>query len=121
MKIRLRKIATVPFLALMIGVGMVGPVAAGAATTSHHHGHHLLQVDFDARVTAIGTGSFTVLRGTSVITVDVSGQTTYSEHGVTTASFANLAVGERVHVDGTKTASVGVVDAQHVAIRPLVP
>jgi hypothetical protein len=40
---------------------------------------------------------------------------------LTTASFANLAVGERVHVDGTKTASVGVVDAQHVAIRPLVP
>jgi len=63
-------------------------------------------VDFDGTVTALGAGSFTVLRGSASVTVNVTSATLYFEPGVTSATFANLAVGRpcsrRWHEDGNR-------------------
>ena len=67
-------------------------------------------------VTAIGSGSFSLLVGEQNHTVDVNGQTTYVESGVAAAGFSNLAIGDHVEVFATKTATAGTVDAEGVVI-----
>src|SRR6185312_4841731 len=70
-------------------------------------------------VSTIGTNSFTVTRGGGKsITVDVSSSTTFSEHGGSSVSCGNLAVGDRVNVGGTLSSTEGVVNGNHVSILP---
>jgi hypothetical protein len=66
-------------------------------------------------VESVGTGTFTVKGrdGTTVI-VDVTSSTTYKDHRVTSANFANVTTGEMVSVDGTTTS--GVVTASSVTV-----
>jgi hypothetical protein len=78
-------------------------------------------VQFSATVTSVGSGNFMVRRINAPLTVQVSKKTTYSEHGVTSASFANVLIGERVTVNATATASPSVVTATHVQIMGLLP
>src|SRR5262249_35343042 len=83
---------------VVIGLGL-GAASAGAATPLHHgvRPHHVHyrphKVRLEGKVTAIGTGNFTISHGVSTITVDVSSSTLYFEQGVTNATFANLVVG----------------------------
>ena len=66
-------------------------------------------------VKSVGDGTFTITAqdGTSV-TVNVSSATTYMDQGVTSASIANVTVGEHVAVFGTDTSNT--VAATSVAI-----
>jgi hypothetical protein len=68
-------------------------------------------------VKAVGTDSFTLTTsGGTVVTVDVGTSTTYRDPGVTSATFADVKVGDHVAVFGTDTSntvtatSVGVGD-----------
>ncbi|HMD45200.1 MAG TPA: DUF5666 domain-containing protein [Acidimicrobiales bacterium] len=69
-------------------------------------------------VASVGTDAFTVtpLAGGSPVTVDVSSTTKYREPGKTSASFADVTVGEHVAVAGTHTS--GAVTAKAVGILP---
>jgi hypothetical protein len=66
-------------------------------------------------VESVGDGTFTITAqdGTTV-TVNVSSATTYMDQGVTSASIANVTVGEHVAVFGTDTSNT--VAATNVAI-----
>jgi hypothetical protein len=75
-----------------------------------------------ASVTTSPSDSFTVAAWKQqTVTVDVTGSTTYTERGVTSASFSNVAVGDQVAVYGT-SAGTSTFDAVSVAItqRPAV-
>jgi hypothetical protein len=79
-------------------------------------------LQFTATVTSVGAGnSFMVRRINAPVTVQVSKKTTYSEKGVTGASFANVLIGSRVTVNANDTASPSVVSATHVQIMGLLP
>ncbi len=55
-------------------------------------------------VASVGTSSFTVTAaGGSTVTVDVTSSTTYRDRGVTSPTLADVKVGDRVAVFGTKT------------------
>ena len=69
------------------------------------------------KVAAVGTTSFTLIRGVATITVDVSPSTTYADTAVSAASLSTLAQNERVAVVGT-VAGTNVVDATEVRILP---
>ena len=64
------------------------------------------------------TGPFTLtsFKGMNTVTVNVSSSTTYSEKGVTSATFANVCVGEFVAAKGTNTNNT--VAATQVFIAP---
>jgi len=63
----------------------------------------------------VGTNTFTLKgRDGTTVTVDVSSSTTYKDGKVTSPTFANVTVGERVSVEGTTTS--GVVTATSVEI-----
>lgn len=80
----------------------------------------LPSVEMAATVTALGSGTFTVMRGTTPVTVVVSPRTTYSEPGVKSPTFANLMVGQRVIVHGTTdTSSATAVNAMLVQVQPI--
>ena len=88
-----------------LAVPLLSPVAGAAAVRPLVRG----------KVASLGTGSFTLTRGVATITVDVSPTTTYADAAVTGASFATLAVGTRVAVEGT-LAGTNLVDAAAVRI-----
>jgi hypothetical protein len=69
-----------------------------------------------ASVTTSPTDSFTVAAWKSqTVTVDVTGSTTYTERGVTSPGFSNVAVGDQVAVYGT-SAGTSTFNAVSVAI-----
>lgn len=72
--------------------------------------------NFSGRVASTGAASFVVQHGAATITVEVAGQTTYREKGVSNATFADVRVGDVVHVFATKSITPGTVDALHVVI-----
>lgn len=86
-----------------VPAGPVGPVASPAAT-----GRAIPRVGAGGPGSVIGTVAskttstivVTTLAGQTV-TVDVSPATTYSVRGVTAATIDNIAVGDRVEVQGT--------------------
>ncbi|HTT90107.1 MAG TPA: DUF5666 domain-containing protein [Acidimicrobiales bacterium] len=101
--------------AIATGVGLVGITAPGAAASP------VVGLTFTAPVIGVGSGSFTVKRANQAVTVDVSPATTYSEQGLTAASFANVLTGERVEINGSITSNIEVVDANHVQVMPMLP
>jgi hypothetical protein len=78
-------------------------------------------LQFTATVTSVGPNSFIVRRINAPVTVQVSKKTSYSEHGVTSPSFSDVLMGERVTVNASDTANPTVVSATHVQIMPLMP
>jgi Domain of unknown function (DUF5666) len=101
--------------AIATGVGLVGITAVGAAAAP------VVGLTFTAPVIAVGSGDFTVKRANQLVTVDVSPTTTYGEQGVTSASFSNVLIGQRVEINGSITSNLEVVNANHVQIMPLPP
>jgi Domain of unknown function (DUF5666) len=101
--------------AILTSAGAFGVAAAGVSATP------VSGLNFTSTVVGVGSGSFTVLRADQAVTVDVSPTTTYSEHGVTSASLSNVLIGERVDVQGSITSNLEVVDASHVQILQLLP
>ncbi len=80
----------------------------------------LPSVEMAATVTALGSGTFSVMRGTTPVTVVVSSRTGYSEPGVKSPTFANLMVGQRVIVHGTTAASSATaINAKLVQVQPV--
>ena len=80
----------------------------------------LPSVEFPATVTALGSGTFTVTRGTTRVTVVASSRTAYSEPGVKSPTFANLMVGQGVIVHGTTSAPTATaINAMLVQIQPM--
>lgn len=70
------------------------------------------------KVTSVGTGSFVITgKHDATITVDVSSLTVYKEPKVKGATFANIAVGDKVHVIGAQ-ATPGTINATLVFIVP---
>jgi hypothetical protein len=69
--------------------------------------------------TAGSTGSF-VLNAlhTTAVTVDVSTTTTFSEHGVTSPTFANVCVGEHVGAVGIVTSGTMTANAVFITSQP---
>jgi hypothetical protein len=66
-------------------------------------------------VASVGDGTFTLTtEDKTTVTVNVSSTTTYSDPSVTSATLANVTVGEQVAVFGTDTSNV--VTATSVAI-----
>jgi hypothetical protein len=66
-------------------------------------------------VKSVGDGTFAITtQDGTVVTVNVSGSTTYMDQGVTSPSIANVTVGEHVAVFGTDTSNT--VTATGVAI-----
>jgi hypothetical protein len=78
-------------------------------------------LQFTATVTQVNSGGFTVRRINAPLTVQVSSKTTYSEHGVSSPSLADVLIGERVTVHATDTASSSVVKATQVQVAALPP
>jgi len=120
------KVTAAAIMALGLAVG--GGAVAGATTssstapsgTSTHPGGRPFggspPVDVGT-VKSVGTDSFTLTTsGGTVVTVDVGTSTTYRDPGVTSATFADVKVGDHVAVFGTDTSntvtatSVGVGD-----------
>ena len=62
-------------------------------------------------------GDFALASSSTAFTVDVNTSTTFTEHGVSAPSFANVCVGDRVHAVGPASAS-DVVTASEVTILP---
>jgi Domain of unknown function (DUF5666) len=100
-------------------VGALGVLPAGASTAHVSNAHPIKGVSFTATVVGLGTDSFTVRRAGSPVTVNVAPKTAYSERGVTGASLDNIAVGEKVQVNGTITRTLNVVNAVTITIEPL--
>ena len=90
-----------------VDVGLGSPMAAAATPRPIVRG----------KVASLGTGSFTLTRGVATITVDVTSSTTYTDRAVSAASFATLAVGTRVAVQGS-LAGTDQVDASAVRVLP---
>jgi hypothetical protein len=67
-------------------------------------------------VTSIGTGSFTILRGQTNVTVNVYDSTRYRIAGIPHATFGDLAVGDPVSVIGSATSTVGTINAALVSV-----
>jgi hypothetical protein len=67
--------------------------------------------------TSGGSGRFTVPKGSSDVTVEVSPSTAFGESGVHAPSFAQVCVGDKVVVTGT-TAADGALAAAHVTVVP---
>jgi hypothetical protein len=78
-------------------------------------------LQFTATVTSVGSGTFTVRRINEPATVQVTSKTTYSETGKTSATFADVKMGQRVTVSADFTGTVNVFKATHVQIVPLAP
>jgi len=84
--------------------GHRGPGGPGGFAGAGRAGGAVGRPTASGKVTSVGTDSFTITGPkSSVLTVDVSGSTTYSDPGVTSPSFSNVKVGEQVAVVGTKT------------------
>ena len=66
-------------------------------------------------IASLGTNTLTLTSGVATLTVDVSPTTTYTDAAVSAASFATLAVGMRVALQGT-SAGTNLVDASAVRI-----
>ncbi|HXW78218.1 MAG TPA: DUF5666 domain-containing protein [Acidimicrobiales bacterium] len=104
----------------LAAVGALGVPPAGAATVhaSSTKAHPIVGVNFAAFVAGVGSSSFQVWRAHSLVTVNVAPKTAYSEKGVSGASLANIAIGEKVLVGGTITSALNVVNAETVTIDP---
>lgn len=114
---------------LAIGLLVVGAVAVGAVPWGHWGPAYGFPPSPAPLVSgtvgtapASATGSFTLVdRAGTTWTVDLSTTTTYSEAGVTSPSYSNVAVGDEAAVDGT-SAGTDTVDATSVALvqKPVV-
>ncbi|MCU1494318.1 MAG: hypothetical protein JWO62_2082 [Acidimicrobiaceae bacterium] len=103
----------------LIGAAALPASAATSQVVSHHgHGPATDRREVTGIVASVGTGTFTVNRGASIVTIDVSTATKYSEKGAASPTVASVLVGEKVSVSGT-VASPGVIDA--LAVRILQP
>jgi len=98
-------------LALTLGAGgIAGAATAGSPPTrSTPEGTPPLggvRPAASGTVKSVGTDSFTLTtHGGTVVTVDVTGATTYRDRGVTSPTLANVTVGSRVAVVGTMTSN----------------
>jgi Domain of unknown function (DUF5666) len=101
--------------AIATGVGLVAVAAPGASASA------VVGLTFTAPVIGVSSDSFTVKRANQSVTVDVSPTTTYGEQGVTSASFSNVLIGERVEINGSITSNLEVVNANHVQVMPMLP
>jgi hypothetical protein len=110
------------------GLLIAGAMSVGAVPLGSGHGGLFSPGNWPAvagtvsTAPASATGSFTLVAwGGTTWTVDLSGSTTYSEAGVTSPTYSNVAVGDQVAVDGTTTAP-DTVDAGSVWVseRPVV-
>lgn len=94
-------------------------------TKRHHHETGVLGATPEptaaGTITTVGTNTFTIQTKTgSYVIVNVSSTaTTYEESGVTSPSFANVAVGEIAVVTGSET--LGVLTATDVRLFPSPP
>jgi hypothetical protein len=66
------------------------------------------------------TGTFTLTSGGTTFTAEVGPSTTYQEHGVARATFADVCVADKTRVVGTISAD-DVVTAASVAVTPPAP
>lgn len=113
-------LASVSFASLAVG----DHVTVNAKTTASAGTFDALQVSilpfpvvsFDATVTAIGSGNFKAAKFGSSVTVNVTNATSFSQTGLASVSFANLAVGEHVAVIAKTTAIAATYSASHVSI-----
>ena len=91
----------------LVGVAGATSTSTGARPTPSHTGAPPgggTAPTAAGTVTSVGTGTFTLeTRDKTSITVDVTSGTTYRDPKVTSPSFADVTVGERVGVTGTKT------------------
>ncbi len=75
----------------------------------------LASMDITATVTEVGTSSFSVLRGNTRITVEVSPHTLFTRLGVTSPpSLSVVMPGDHVIVHGTSNPGGSVINATHV-------
>jgi Domain of unknown function (DUF5666) len=77
----------------------------------------LMPIDFTAKVTQVGSTSFVVMRGKSMVTVNVSANTKYTQRGVKNANLSDLKPGDGVIVHGTSDPGGTVVNAAQVYIN----
>jgi hypothetical protein len=117
------KVTSPSFANIAVGDGVVVfgiSTATDAVTaTSVAIMQHPVVVGTVASVTTSPSDSFTVSAWKmQTVTVDVTGSTTYTEHGVTSPSFSNVTVGDLVAVYGT-SAGASTFDATSVAITQL--
>jgi Domain of unknown function (DUF5666) len=79
----------------------------------------LPSVAFTATVTALGSNTFSVVRGTTPVTVVTSPRTSYTDMGFKSGSFGDLMVGQTVIVHGTTLAPTATaINAMLVQIQP---
>jgi hypothetical protein len=71
-------------------------------------------------VTAVSSGSFTIIDHQKNMKIDVSAKTQYFEISNASASFADIASGDRVLLSGSRTAFTDAVDANWILIFPQV-
>ena len=80
----------------------------------------LPSIAFPATITALGSATFTVMRGTTPVTVVTSSRTAYSEPGVKSPTFGSLMVGQQIIVHGTTAAPTATaINAMLVQIEPM--
>jgi hypothetical protein len=109
--------------------------SAGHSTGHRHHGRHdpVVPTGVFGTVAAVngsstagacgvadsaGTFTLTAVHGTTD-TVDVSTTSTFSEHGVTSPSFANVCLGEKVGAVGTISSSTVTATGVFIAPPPM--
>ncbi|HUY05863.1 MAG TPA: DUF5666 domain-containing protein [Acidimicrobiales bacterium] len=145
-KVSLRRLVVIGALS---GAAVIGGVTIASASTAHqskselHPFHSLKGLNgfgglrgprpvVDGKVTAVGTGSFTVLdRSSTSYTVSVTGTTTYKEHNVSSVGVGDVQVGTFVDIVGSvsgtsvtatevriETGEPTVVPSHSMGIRP---
>jgi Domain of unknown function (DUF5666) len=76
----------------------------------------LAPMDISATVVEVGTSMFSVLKGNTRITVQVSPKTHFTQHGITGASLADVMPGDHVIVHGTSNPGGTFINAVDVYI-----
>jgi hypothetical protein len=110
---RRRGVRVTTAAAMALGLALGGGAVAGAATasqgpsSSHSGMPAAMKPTAQGTVKSVGTDTFTLAtKSGTVVTVTVTSSTTYRDPGVTSASFATVAVGQKVAVVGTDTSDV---------------
>ena len=130
---RKRGVRVTTAAAVALGLAVGGATVAGAASTTSSPPSSSTSTSQPGRppigggtppaavgtVKSVGDGTFTITSqdGTAV-TVNVSSTTTYRDMGVTSASIANITVGEHVAVFGSDTSSTVTATSVAIGIPP---
>ena len=74
------------------------------------------------KVTVVGTNTFSIVdrKGVTTVVNVTPGTTTYLERGVTAPSFANIALGDEIAVQGTLSAGIASATAIMIEVPPVV-